>query len=79
MKQIEKMRKSFVEAGVLSMEDIDEICRLEKEFAEECEKIADECTAEGYPSHGTNYDLRCANIRESYDEEINLILDGYEF
>ena len=50
MKKIEEMRSSMMEAGVYSIEDIEEICRLESEYAQECEEIADQCAEEGYPS-----------------------------
>lgn len=39
--------------------------------------IADACTEEGYPSNGSNYDLRCQSVREDYDEAINEILAKY--
>ena len=32
---------------------------LEKMFDEDCKKISEQCVSEGYPSHGSNYDLRC--------------------
>jgi hypothetical protein len=38
------------------------------EYDEECERIAEECAAEGYPSHGSNYDLRVEQLREYYPE-----------
>lgn len=34
-------------------------------FDEECERISEECVAEGYPSHGSNYDLRVENLMQS--------------
>lgn len=37
-----------------------------KSYKEECERIAEECEAEGYPSNGSNYDLRCENLWNSY-------------
>lgn len=78
MGKIEKMKASMLEAGVYSSEDIEEICRLESEYEEECERIAEECAEEGYPSHGANYDLRCENARRYYDEQIALIDAAYE-
>lgn len=77
-KRIEEMRKSMMEAGVYSIEDIEEICRLEYEYAQECGEIADQCAEEGYPSNGSNYDLRCENTRRYYDEQIALIDSKYE-
>lgn len=38
------------------------------EYEEECARIAEDCAAEGYPSHGSNYDLRIADLREYYPE-----------
>lgn len=32
-----------------------------KEFEETCDFIARQCEEEGYPSHGSNYELRVAN------------------
>lgn len=75
---IGEMRNSMMEAGIYSIEDIEEICRLETEYARECEEIADQCAEEGYPSNGSNYDLRCENARRYYDEQIALIDSKYE-
>lgn len=77
-RKIEEMRRHMMEAGFYSIEDIEEICRLESEYAQECEKIADQCAEEGYHSHGSNYDLRCENARRYYDEQIELIDSKYE-
>lgn len=77
-KKIEEMKKSMMEAGVYSIEDIEEICRLESEYLQECEECADQCAEEGYPSNGSNYDLRCENARSYYDEQISLINAKYE-
>lgn len=76
-KAIEEMKNSMMEAGVYSIEDIEEICRFETEYAQECEEIADQCAEEGYPSRGSNYDLRCENARRYYDEQIALIDSKY--
>lgn len=38
------------------------------EYLEECEKIAQDCEEEGYPSHGSNYDLRVAELEKCYPE-----------
>lgn len=35
-------------------------------FDRECDLIAEECSREGYPSHGSNYDLRCEDLWNSY-------------
>lgn len=39
-----------------------------KDYLEECDAIAEQCIAEGYPSHGSNYELRVERLRESYPE-----------
>lgn len=48
-------------------EEEEKLTKLErlKEFDEECEEIALECEEEGYPSHGSNYDLRVEQLMES--------------
>ena len=61
-----------------TMEDIDAIIRLRAEYAKECEKIADQCVEEGYPSHGSNYELRCESICSYYDEQEDAIHAKYE-
>ncbi len=38
------------------------------EYKADCEAIAEQCEEEGYPSHGSNYELRVARLRESYPE-----------
>lgn len=63
---------------IYSANDILEIYKLETEYLLECDKIAYQCSDEGYPSHGANYDLRCENARKYYDEQIDLITSKYE-
>lgn len=41
---------------------------LWEEFERECEEIADECAAEGFPSYGSNYELRVESLKEAYPE-----------
>ena len=38
-------------------------------FEDDCEDIAEQCEQEGYPSHGSNYDLRVSNLQKEYQEE----------
>lgn len=38
------------------------------DYLQECDEIAEQCSAEGYPSHGSNYELRVERLRESYPE-----------
>ncbi len=78
MTRAERTKSDMVAAGVYSVEDIEEICRLESEYEEECEEIAIQCADEGYPSHGANYELRCENARRYYDEQIDIVASKYE-
>lgn len=78
MQTIEKMRNSMLKANVYTKADIDKICELEKQYREECEDIAEQCEAEGYPSNGSNYELRCENARAYYDEQIAYIDAKYD-
>ena len=77
-KEIKEMREYMLEKGVYSKKDVEEICALEKQYLEECEDIAKQCEEEGYPSHGSNYDLRCGEARKFYDMEIEFIVSEYE-
>ena len=77
MKKIEEMREEMLENGIYSRADIDEICKLEQEYLDECAEIEEDCIAEGYPANGSNYELRCAEARKYYDEEIAAIDEKY--
>lgn len=79
MPTIEEMRQSMTKANIYTKADIDKICELEKQYREECEEIAEECENEGYPSNGSNYELRCENARKYYDEQIADIDANYNF
>lgn len=79
MQTIEEMRQSMTDANVYSNEDIETICELEKAYLDECEEIAEQCEAEGYPANGSNYDLRCAETRKYYDKQIEIIDANYNF
>lgn len=79
MPTIEEMRQSMTQAGVYSKADIDKICELEKQYREEYKEIAEQCEAEGYPANGSNYELRCAEVRKYYDHEFELIDSKYDF
>lgn len=78
MPTIEKMRQSMIKANVYSKADIDKICELEQQYRNECEEIAEQCEAEGYPANGSNYELRCSEARKYYDEQIEIIDANYE-
>ena len=49
---------------------IEKICaemnHLYDNFKRECEDISDMCVEEGYPSYGSNYELRCSYLYENY-------------
>lgn len=77
MPTIEEMRQSMTKAGVYTKADIDAICKLEKAYLDECQEIAEQCEAEGYPANGDNYELRCAEARKYYDEQIEIIDANY--
>lgn len=72
-KNIMNMKRNMLRVGKLSWKQIIEICKLEQQYEYECRKIAAQCEDEGYPSHGSNYELRCAEARKYYDEQIALI------
>ena len=77
MGKVSELYFEMKKAGVYSPADIEEICKLEQSFQDECEEIAEQCEAEGYPSHGENYDLRCVAARVPYDEQIAMIDAAY--
>lgn len=72
------MRRNMTAAGVYREADIEKICNLEAQYLKECEDIAEQCEAEGYPSFGGNYDLRCAESRKYYDQLIEEIDTKYD-
>ena len=37
-------------------------------FLEECDMIAEKCAEEGYPSHGSNYELRVEELEKDYPD-----------
>lgn len=82
MIKYDEMRKNMLASGFYTgadaEKDVEKIIELEKEFDELCEEIAEECEAEGYSSHGSNYDLRCASVREYYNQRISYIDAKYE-
>lgn len=70
MSRIEEMRQEMIKGGFYRRADIDAICSLEAEYEKECLEIEEQCEAEGYPGNGNNYELRCAEARKYYDEQI---------
>ena len=79
MSTIEEMHQNMTEAGFYTKADIDKICDLEQQYRDECQEIASQCKAEGYPANGSNYELRCAEVRKYYDHEFQLIDANYDF
>ena len=73
-KKVEEMRKSMIEAAAYSKADIEEVCKLEEQYIDECNDIARECEREGLPSRGSDYELRCEQARKYYDEQIKYII-----
>ncbi len=69
--RVSTMKKDMEEVGFYTEEDIIKICDLEQEYDDRCENIRVECGMEGYPEMGSNYDLRCEQMRE---EEIEPLL-----
>lgn len=43
----------------------------DKAWRAECREIADQCIAEGYPSHGSNYDLRAEQAWKYWESQID--------
>ena len=76
---IDEMRNSMLEAGVYTKADIDKICELEKAYQDECQEIVEQCEAEGYPTNGSNYELRCSEARKYYNEQFADIDANYDF
>lgn len=59
----------------MTVKQLDEIDALWREYDKECEEIAAQCAAEGYPSHGTVYELRCAAVYRWYKEQERIIVE----
>lgn len=55
------------------LELIYKISELNKLYNKECEEIALGCEEEGYPAHGTNYELRCEAAYKWYEEQIEYL------
>lgn len=50
-----------------------EMTKLYEEFEAECEAISEECEADGYPSHGSTYELRAENAWKYYESWIDCL------
>ena len=44
------------------------LTEIYNQYMADKESIAEECEAEGYPSHGSNYELRLENLQKRYPE-----------
>lgn len=75
--KVENLRESLIKRG-FQVQDVEEICRLENDYIEECEEIAFGCVEEGNFSRGSNYEIRCENIRKYYDEKLEDVYSKYE-
>lgn len=49
---------------------------LLNDYHKECESISIDCEAEGWPPYGSNYDLRCSELWDSYYKEQLEYLEG---
>lgn len=78
MSKIDSMRAAMVAAGFYKLADIEEICKLEEQYMNECAEISRQCEEEGFPGTGDNYEIRCAAARQWYDEQIEAIDQKYE-
>jgi hypothetical protein len=54
-----KMREWAREHGLEDLYD---------QYLEECRQISEQCVEEGYPSHGSNYELRVEDLEQYYPE-----------
>lgn len=48
-------------------------------FKADCREISEDCVSEGYPSHGSNYELRCEawwNRMYAEEYEDSLLAEG---
>ena len=72
------MRAAMVASGFYKMANIEEICRLEEQYIEECNEISRQCEEKGFPGTGDNYELRRAAARQWYDEQVEAIDQKYE-
>lgn len=41
---------------------------LYESYNKACDEIAVQCTEEGYPAYGSNYELRVENLKRDYPE-----------
>lgn len=63
--------------GEISDEDINELCANAAAWAIRCDEIAEECENEGYPSHGSNFELRAESERPDFEAFEDNVLRKY--
>lgn len=59
----------------MTVRQLEEIDDLWREYEDQCEDIADMCEEEGYPRYGSNYELRCSDLRKYYKEVEEYIMN----
>ena len=47
-----------------------------RDWKETCAEISAQCVAEGYPSHGSNYELRVEQAHQQFEEQGFLLSDA---
>jgi hypothetical protein len=57
------------------VKQLDAIDALWREYDKECEEIAAQCAAEGYPSYGAVYEFRCEAAYWRYKEQEYIIIE----
>lgn len=62
----ELMQLGWSEADACRTAKAEERERLMREYIEACDEIAAQCREEGYPDHGSNYELRTESLWEEY-------------
>lgn len=58
--------------------DIVQLLALRSACEAECDDVSRECSYEGKPSHGEDYEIRCKDICAYYTEAENEIFARYE-
>lgn len=48
--------------------EVNGLTEVYNQYVEDCEEISEQCVQEGYPSRGSNYELRVEGLRQSYPE-----------
>jgi hypothetical protein len=48
---------------------------MRQDWKEICSEISEQCCADGYPSHGSNYELRVEQAHQQFEEQGFLLSD----